>query len=408
MDCEIKRAKTIKYAQIDAFFAVLIFPSVLACLSMLFKICNLAELFNSVIFYALLFCYLLSKVFKINSFKYSDLIAAVVFFTIFGLFYLCSSSAEKPYYGNMDIIVMLCLYIPFAIFVVKKTVDWRLLVKDDKYSRAATVLIFVSFVLKILDKANVRTDYMPFSYDMLPVWGLVALVAVLRNKKSLWIVTVLSVFECLFFGARGAIVFLVVLILCVKVVQIMRGKNAMENMLVLGVALAIALALMVIALIILTTFLDTRSSYLISRLINGTFTGDSGRSKIYSECIKIISNMGFSIKGPFYERTILEDNVYAHNLFLEMFISLGWIGGSIACMLVIGLIVRAFYEQRNSSNLYMLLWIVFTVFARFLLSGSIYDEGRFWLSLAVIYSLVVNNQICFSRRRKQKPQQRRR
>ena len=387
------RARTIKYAQTDSFFAVLIFPSVLTCLSTLFKICNAEHMFNSVVCYTFFMAYLCVQSLKINSFKKSDFLICIAFFALYGGFYLLAIPEVEEYYKNMDVIVMLCLYIPFSVFIVRKTVDWNNLVQDDKYCYAADVLIIVSFILKTIDKTTVRTDYMSFSYDLLPIWGLVALIAVLKGKKFQWLMTGFSVIECLLYGSRGAIVFLVLLVLLVQTVKILRSKNAAEKILVFFILLILAIIIMILVLLLIIAFGDTGSSYVVNRLINGSFTGDSGRTELYGLCMEIISNMRFSIKGPFFERTILPKNQYAHNLFLELFISLGWIGGSLACIFIIGVLVKAFCKQAKSSNLYTLLWITITIFSRFLLSGSLYDEGRFWLSLAVICSLAVSYKI---------------
>jgi hypothetical protein len=106
---------------------------------------------------------------------------------------------------------------------------------------------------------------------------------------------------------------------------------------------------------------------------------------IWQSCFARLSNMGFFVGGFFGDREYCI-GVYPHNIALEILMSWGWILGTMLLLAILILIVKS---MRTKGVYRDVAWFyIMTCFSRYLLSGTYVREGKFWISMYVLYAVV--------------------
>jgi len=132
-----------------------------------------------------------------------------------------------------------------------------------------------------------------------------------------------------------------------------------------------------------------RSSGLSSRTIDyffsGTFTDASERHIIANLAIDLIKRGGLFGWGVYGDRYVIGNYYkwgYSHNLFLELFVSFGYLGGFIASFLIIKGVIKLFKHTNEVTS--QIIFITFlTTSMKLMLSNSFWYSAAFW-SLIVL------------------------
>ena len=365
-------------------FILLTIKPTFNCIVFIFKAAGIALPLKMIYVYLLLLV-CLSVIIYLYRPPLKNLICYLIILVFYGINYLLATPETKQYF-NTDVAAILFVYAPIACICTTRIINWKPIFDDKRYLIFVDIVIVLSLLSKI--KGINTVGYMSFSYSLLPLWGICLVAALAFGHRPQWVFLIIGGLEGLMYGARAPLLW--IFILAVITWCVISIKNIKERKLppVIPVLLFLTLLLVVmhylIPALLDSSFLDT--SYVLKRLSAGTFFISNPRKESFPICQKIISEMGLSVNGLFYDRTVLPDGQYAHNIVYEVLMSLGWIFGIPFLLAVFGLIVKAFYKQ-NYTGIVFVGYFICTLFLRYLLSGSIFDETNFVMFLATLYSM---------------------
>lgn len=378
------KIKLNKNAYLKCTFMILLLHPLQRCIS---------SIINSFIFFPTLGHYLMSSFYLITIFysifimffykvKKKDICIYLLTICFWGISYLFSYNTRE-YFNSSEVKILFLFYLPLSIFIVSNVKNWQELFTDKFYIFCSDLLIFFSFLGKIINPE--RSDYMSYSYNLLPFWCIVLVSALYYKKKKQWIFVALSFFQGLFYGARGAIVWLFVCSLFILFLQFFY-KNGIKKLFKIFLLSGILFLIGYFIFPFLMKLPVVSGSYILRRIQSGSLTSSSGRDILVIECLNILFNMNFSIYGLFYDRTILPNGWYSHNLIFEVFISFGWILGFLFLGVLFSYILVIFFKQKRENKI-VSIFLLSSLFFRYFLSGSIFDEGNFWIFIGAMASL---------------------
>lgn len=242
------------------------------------------------------------------------------------------------------------------------------------------------------DVVEQSSSNMSWSYGVLMAICFIA-IYMLREKKTWIIIPILiGLFGILLYGSRGtAICFL----LGSLAILLFYNEGKMETKSYIILSLGIVLAIFVFSdtgLMLISEWLNNAglSSRFIDSLINfDTSSFDvtsNGRLLIWTTLANMIGNGPFYGYGVFGERNIIYNLGmkwgYAHNIFFEIMVAFGWLGGSIIIIAMLIGIIRFFKKVKNKDE--RLLFIIFlTISFELLLSNTMWLHYGPWALLAL-------------------------
>lgn len=310
--------------------------------------------------------------------------AIFIIFGFYGINFLCASEETRKFYYSTDVAALLAIFTPIACLITSQVNKWDDLFTNKFFLSVTDGIILLSLLSKISQQNS--SGYMSFSYDLLPLWGICLISALFYGNNVQWLFFCVGLFEGFFYGARGPLCW-IVLLAAVLLIIIWREDNEKRKQISILTAVFMLGGIIIVAL--LPAIFDSAladASYVLRRLKLGSLFGGAGRGEIYSECRKILKDMGFSVNGLFYDRTVLPNAWYSHNFIYEVLISLGWILGVLYLAGLAYIIISTFIKQ-NTSGKVMVSYFCCSFFFRYFLSGSIFDEPEFVLFLAAVFSL---------------------
>lgn len=400
------------------------------------KIVRIKPKIYSEILFVLFFCY---GVFAtvVEEFAESELIAPLYYLTFFVLFLL--SLIVKN--GKRSLIVPFLVYfVVFLLFLVTALFhpeydDWFThsvygivpallspqsgiwaflivwLVNDDndlyKSLKWTAYILFAFYTMQFILASTrgywiiweidgtLRHDRysLEFGYNMLLPVAFFGSGWLLQSKKLYFIPYALGTVIIMSSGSRGAVIWPVIMILFLLPFKwkSLEKKKKIWFSLILAVLLIAAIFVYMnyqIILMGISTLLGKYgiSSRTLSSLIDGTFTDGNGRERIYAMAMDLIKKGGLFGHGVYGDRYTLGNYFkwgYCHNIFLEFFVSFGYLGGILASVaLIVG--VLKLYKRCDTVNKQM-VFITFLVTAcKLILSNSFWYTGGFWALLALI------------------------
>lgn len=317
--------------------------------------------------------------------RVKDLIFLIGIYVFYGIQYFLANSAAKIYFSDEDVIVMLLVYAPVSVLAVTRVNDWKEMINNKFIVIYSDILITVLFFSKFSGLNT--TNYMTFSYNLLPFWCLVFLAAVVNKDKLQWIFVFIGIIEGLIFGSRGALLWFVLFILVVLVFGKFPNHTISNKIVILVTFGVFGVFFLTIILPVIINSSFANESYFIARILLGSVTADSGRSNITQLSRNELYSMNiFEFNSIFYDRTVLPNNIYAHSVIYESLLAFGWIFGVLFLAILFGLIIRTYIHQDSIGRIFC-LYFIFAFFLRYFVSGSIYDEGIFLVFLCAILSL---------------------
>ena len=139
--------------------------------------------------------------------------------------------------------------------------------------------------------------------------------------------------------------------------------------------------------------LNISQSYILNRVESGNLTQSSGRSTMINTAVNyLINDMGPTVNGLFFDRTIMLDNMYVHNVFLETLLDFGWVFGTSIIGLLAYFIVSTFISA-TIRNRKIIIFLIASFFLKFLLTGSIYEDYNFIIYLSLMFAIREQNRI---------------
>ena len=361
------------------------------CLRFVFELMNIQIADNmSFIWFGLLFLAIIVYIrYCFQPLKLLLLIGSYVFYIVN---YCISSPEARQYYTHGDVMTVLLIYIPICVLMVNKNNKWEILFQNRFFIVSTDALIILSFLAKYTYSDH--SDYMSFSYDLLPAWNIVMISAIYYNKKIQWLFLVIGLLEGFIFGARGPILWFAVCMFLISFYIINNKKKTAKHIIVLIISiLGLYIFIdIIIPFLMNSTFLS--SSYVLKRINFGSLTDNSDRKYLYVFCRDIISNMGINVYGLFYDRTVLPSGMYAHNFIYEILLSFGWFFGTIIIGIISILTIKAFMNNERIEKRIIATFFICSFFLRYIVSGSIFDEGNFIIYITVLSTCFSSSKNC--------------
>ncbi len=232
-----------------------------------------------------------------------------------------------------------------------------------------------------------------FGYDMLFPTAFMGASAFLRGKKIYYIPYAVGVFMIMSGGSRGALIWTLAMfpmMLPLRWHSLDRKGRAVFtalSVILLGVLVAVFLNFEQILIALSQVF--TRygfSSRSLLYLLQGDFADSSGRDRIYATAIDMIRNGGLFGYGVYGDRYVIGEFMiygYCHNVFLELLITFGPLGGGLCILLLMGGIVGLYRRSKTIDQ--QIVLITFLVGAcKLMLSNSFWYMPYFWALLALM------------------------
>lgn len=301
------------------------------------------------------------------------------------------SGSSLPYIGNIMLNQSFIKYslLFSAVFLFEDTPDTR--VRQLTVVSLVTLLVFQVGISKgfFLDDKG-RLEYMAVGYGCAPWWIFIAQGILYYKNKLIKLACLLFAVYFAFiiavYGNRGALLVIALAALLGLIVYLPPKRLA-----IVGAGIAAALTLTVLFLEPLLKLagrllhMDLTLSRNFRLLDSGMLTYDSGRQSIYRECWNAVVNrplLGYGVGG---DRLVTTGHGYAHNIVLELCVSLGVLVGLLVFCWLLYLGFRMLFCCRDRA--WTALFFPFYVFSMIELffSGSVYESG--WLMAAIVIFL---------------------
>lgn len=240
----------------------------------------------------------------------------------------------------------------------------------------------------------INSEYdMEYGYDMLFPVSFFGAEIVIRRRKMYAFPFIVGAASILLGGSRGAIIWVVALFFFALPFRWndLTGKQRVFfcAFLLLFLAFTIVAVLQYDAIMkSLAAWMSRRgiSSRTLNSLVSGSFSDGNGRIEIYQMACELIKTGGALGRGVYGDRYYIGNFFqwgYSHDIFLELLVSFGYIGGSILILL---LIFGVFFVYRHCYSLEkQVVWITFlTTSMKLILSNSFWYNAAFWTLLAII------------------------
>ena len=371
------------------FFMFVIYP-INNLLSSFFEYYNVASPNILIILYMLVMIYGIIIILK-YSFTIKDVFVIMIIYVGYFILYFISTDVARVEMQSVYMRLMYLYFTPLSVIIVSHIEDF-----SELFSKKYVIISDIFVILTVISKVFLRdnTDYMIFSYDLLPFWALIVVVAIYFREKIQWIFSIIILIEALVFGCRGVLIWILTCGSLVYAIVLFYQRNTKK---IINKILRFPFFIMT-ALIAIVEFLPkllqskyAASSYILIRLTMGSLSESSARTEILKLCIDEIKKMGFNINGLFYDRSFLPHGMYAHNFIIEIILSFGWFLGILFLIFIVKKISGAFFKQTLDGKI---IWVYFltVLFLRYFISGSIFGEGKFGIFIAVMIALNKYNQ----------------
>jgi len=381
------RKRRCDYKRINCLFLMLIIYPVNNLLMALYEYMGIQQPNSLIFLYFIVFLYGTTVVFRF-SFTKKDLSILLFIYICYLFLYLCSEPEARIEFKSVYMKIVYFYFIPFSVILISHIENWEEYFTNKKYIYFADIMVIFTIISKLF--LHDSTDYMIFSYDLLPLWGIVIVSALHYHNKKQWIFVMVIIIEALVFGSRGAFLWLVIcgmLTYFVDFYYLIGNKKKFFNRLL---SIPCILGIVVLAIVIFLPKLMesslSSSSYILKRISMGNLGESKARIDIINICMDAIKDMGSDIHGLFYDRLIIPKGMYAHNIIIEAILCLGWVLGILFLFFVFYKTFKAFKSQTHQGKI-VFSYFFSLLFLRYFISGSIFGEGKFIIFIAVMVSL---------------------
>ncbi|WP_105113769.1 hypothetical protein [Streptococcus suis] len=369
------------------YFSMAIYPLSMM-MNIIFQRLNIDLLTGRSIYigYGLVYLFAIILLVKFG-FSLKRLTALYFIYILYFVLYLTSAPSVKSVYTGTVMVMIYIYYLPYAVLILSRISDFRLLFSSKLIEYTNYFIIVSSFIAKYFFQN--QTNYMTFSYQLLPIWMLFTF-SFLRQPTLLKAgVALVMLLEGVIYGARGPLIWLVIgavayFILVAfekKIISNLSLKRLGRFLLWLGLFIGI----FSVARKFLPA-LNIENSYILNRLEQGSIGVSTGRNEMMDIAIAYLKQMGGEINGMFFDRTLMPNNIYVHNFILETYLSFGWFMGTMILFAFVYFVVKTFLSA-DMSNKKVIVFAVSAFFLKYFLTGSMYEGDSFVILLALVYAI---------------------
>ncbi|HEM6271752.1 TPA: hypothetical protein ACGOYL_001540 [Streptococcus suis] len=307
--------------------------------------------------------------------------------------YFTSDPSVKNIFSGVVMVMIYVYYLPYSVLILSRITDFTHLFSSKFIEYMNYFIIISSFIMKYV--FDDQTNYMPYSYNLLPIWILFSMNFIQKPNLLKAGVSVVMLLEGVIYGARGPLIWLVIGVLFCSLLE-MINKRVLANLsikiigrfiLSLGVLTGIFLFLSKTL-----SSISSEGSYILSRLQQGDLGDSSGRKAMIDIAITYLKQMGGEINGVFFDRTLMPQKLYVHNLILETYLSFGWFLGTIILLSIIYFVGKTFIIS-SITNKKVIIFAVSSFFLKYFLSGSMYEGESFIIMLALVFAVYRQEKI---------------
>lgn len=369
------------------YFSMAIYPLSMM-MNIIFQRLNIDLLTGRSIYigYGLVYLFAIILLIKFG-FSLKRLTALYFIYILYFILYWTSPQAVKSVYTGTVMVMIYIYYLPYAVLILSRISDFRQLFSSKLIEYTNYFIIVSSFIAKYFFQN--QTNYMTFSYQLLPIWMLFTF-SFLRQPTLLKAgVALVMLLEGVIYGARGPLIWLVIgavayFILVAfekKIISNLSLKRLGRFLLWLGLFIGIfSLARNFLPA------LNIENSYILNRLEQGSIGVSTGRNEMMDIAIAYLKQMGGEINGMFFDRTLMPNNIYVHNFILETYLSFGWFMGTMILFAFVYFVVKTFLSA-DMSNRKVIVFAVSAFFLKYFLTGSMYEGDSFVILLALVYAI---------------------
>ena len=267
----------------------------------------------------------------------------------------------------------------------------------DKLFHYAAIISLVAIInsatsLFLFEHINdLEGESMTTSHKLLP-HVLMMIWCMFTQQKFRWIFIVASVtgiLLLLIFANRMSLLSLIIFIVsCLLFASAQNKKNTIRKRIIALIIIALSYIfahyyIWMIDYISSTFGSTTRILYYIKNSEEGVLDSN-GRYDLWSRAIDYIQQnpIGYGFGG---DRLVI--NRWSHNLFIELFLSFGWLFGTILSALMIWIIYIGFRYAKDSQQRFFLLLLICSGFLKLQFSGSYLNEHYLFFMIGYCLAL---------------------
>lgn len=357
-------------------------------LPLLVEVIQVYTIGSGVLYTILLHCFgFVISLFSIRKQIISSDFKKILYIYLFYITNFLLFPANRQYFFDSAVYILLSFYIPIAIFVVRKIVDWNTFFDTFKWFSVIAVLcgVYITMISQVSMVAE-YFSYMDFSYFLIPF--IAGCYIPFRSNDSMRFIfgalTLLGLFEVLIYGARGAVLFIFLFILLYEVFIIKKEGALIKHFIFLVVVVLVIWISLPSLLDQLSNISYLSDSRFLLKLMNAELFQSEGRDIVYLNAEHRLNNMGLDVAGLFGDREY-NNGYWPHNFFYEIWMQMGWIFGSIIILSIITIFYKSVFK---SDYPIVAIFFISIFFGRYMVSGSYAIEGRFWIMIFALISII--------------------
>ena len=244
-----------------------------------------------------------------------------------------------------------------------------------------------SFMQSTITSNDIYSGSMGYS-SLIPLFIMLYIVINSRNliyRIISGIVAIIMLSYVLLSGVRGCLLCIIIFIYLFLMFGIdYKYKKTAKIVITIAVAFLSFLCLKSSLLIQVGNLLSKMgiSSRSINALINGVILDDNGRDHIKNMAYVLISDGGPFGSG-FCSSRYYYSGSYPHNIFLELWIDMGYVGGTALLILLLLGIISFFKNVHDFKWRYAFIGLFACAFGKLFVSASLWSETFFWETIAI-------------------------
>ncbi|HFI0087595.1 TPA: hypothetical protein ACGOZJ_001256 [Streptococcus suis] len=308
-------------------------------------------------------------------------------YLLYFILYLTSNRFVKGTFTGVGMVMIYTFYLPYAVLILSRITNFSYLFTSKFIEYMNYVIIVSAFIVKYV--FHNATNYMPYSYNLLPIWLLFVFNFIHRPSLLKAGIAIVMLLEGVIYGARGPLIWLAVgCFLCLsidliekKVLRHLTLKTFLQIFSGIGLFAGIFLFLRRVL-----ASVHIEGSYILNRINQGIIGESTGRMFMIETAIAHLKIMGGEINGAFFDRTLMPDGIYVHNFILETYLSFGWVLGTMILFFFVYFIGTTFFRA-SMTNKKVVVFAVSAFFLKFFVTGSMYGDYSFIIMLSVVYAV---------------------
>ncbi len=309
----------------------------------------------------------------------------IAILSLFALNFVLFSYSRK-YLLDTTMLMIYVFYLPISVLMIRDIEDWSDFIEASKPYCYLTS--FISIFIILFTNYSADLNYMEFSYAVLP-FIMLGYVIFRKEPRLLSGISFLIICLCIvLFGARATILFSAAFVFYCEFF-VFKG-NVIRNLCFLLLAVVIVSIYLIFQDAIIawaSDLAESTGSYFLKKLTSGEIFTSTGRDDLNEKTSLALSQMGLNIYGLFGDRYAC-NIIYAHNIVIEVLLSFGWIIGPIIIALFCARVLIFYIKNRSQELMIIFGMVLLAMFARYIISGSFVIEGKFYLCIAMMSSIM--------------------